>query len=225
MANKLIKSVVLETANVKYVKRPSLYAKQCDICGKIFHMDKYCNDSLTPGELQGTFDECANDNTGKGMGNIFHADVCSFICADKMFNGEWKKLERFAPYIKVNANLIRVSLGLTSFVKDETHLIDDWETNENEIPDVIAIDSNPTRSRYSRYSVQPSPVLESPGDGSVPAAFNLGSCVILDNGLTGIVTGLQGGVYDVLCGDRKFTSPAKLMRKAPANVCDSNVKK
>ena len=117
-----IKKAICAKKTITYEKKSDRWAQKCDYCGKIFRMDKYCNDLLAPAILSGIFSECADNE-----GNMFLATVCSFACAEKMFKGGWKNMPDYKPFKKINAYLVRVQLGLTSLIKTEEVLIKEWE--------------------------------------------------------------------------------------------------
>lgn len=104
---------------VKVQEKPELYARRCDGCEKIFEMSRWCNDTLAPGELRGTFDRSVGNNG-------FGADVCSFICAQKIFEGGWRQMSEYADFVRIGATLIRVELGLTTLVRDQAQVIAEW---------------------------------------------------------------------------------------------------
>lgn len=112
------------------VTKDALYASICDCCGKVFQMGELCNEEGRA-ELRGTFDCCATDpDTGKGLGNGFTATVCSFTCAQKLWDGKWRKLKEYKPYVDVDATLARGKVVLTSDFKEKDELIKEWEEQE-----------------------------------------------------------------------------------------------
>jgi hypothetical protein len=102
---KKLKEAVHTRTLVKIEVKPALYADKCDCCGKLFTLDKYCNDKLSPGDMQGTFDQCSGSK-----GNMFFATVCSMDCAAKIFNGGWKDMRGYKSYAKEGATLVRIEL-------------------------------------------------------------------------------------------------------------------
>jgi hypothetical protein len=139
MPSIILRQEVKDTKTVEYVKQPLLRANKCDCCGFVFQMDKWCNDSLTPAKLFGTF-----DTSNAFTGNMFDAIVCSFRCAHILFfQEEWKTMEKYKSFADIGAKLVRVELGLTSLIKDEKQLIEEWEnTAHNQTPDYIILDKS-----------------------------------------------------------------------------------
>jgi hypothetical protein len=127
MRVKLEEKVVAEKV-VETVVKEALYADRCDGCGKLFDMMPFCNDSYL-GQFMGTFGGVADDpETGRGMGNMFVATVCSFACAHEVFAlGGWKRIPQYRPYADADIPLVRAELKITSFVRDERELRRDWE--------------------------------------------------------------------------------------------------
>lgn len=111
---------------ITYTKKDDLYAQQCDCCGKIFDMIEFCNDKQLA-YMSGTFDRGAADSNGKGLGNMFSATICSFKCADTIFNGGWKEMKGYKPYKKEGATLVRASLKITSNVIEEDDIVENWK--------------------------------------------------------------------------------------------------
>ena len=112
--------------------KEALWADVCDNCGKVFVMKEFCNER-NRARLNGTFDSCATDpKTGKGLGNMFSATICSFACADALMNGGWKKLKEYKPYVDVDAVLARGEVTITSDVKTQEQLIEEWEAEERD---------------------------------------------------------------------------------------------
>jgi hypothetical protein len=125
---KAIKKKVTISKEVK----PPLFGRVCDSCGLVFGMMDWCNDRHSPGQLKGTFDECAVGSDGKSLGNTFRADVCSFTCAQEIYDGGWVRMKRYKPFIRAKAQLVRVSLGLTRTLRTEAELVAAWERGEVE---------------------------------------------------------------------------------------------
>lgn len=125
----LLKEKIIEEKTVEIVTKQALFANECSCCGKVFTMEKYCNDRLTPSNMEGTFDggSAYIDDDGRGLGNMFSTTFCSFSCADEIFKGGWKKLEIYKPYANANAELVRIALGLTSLIKEKEELLEEWE--------------------------------------------------------------------------------------------------
>jgi hypothetical protein len=120
--------------SVKFVK-PALYASKCEACGKVFKMGDGLNKPKDPyrnfGTLTGMFDRCAIDSiTDKSLGNGFHAEVCSFTCAQKIMDGGWQELKEWKPFVRQGAKLIRCELEIHTAVKTEAELIAEWEAAE-----------------------------------------------------------------------------------------------
>lgn len=126
MATIELKKSVKGKKTITYERKKSLRAYVCDSCGKVYKMKPYCNDDNL-GIIRGTFDNCAIGFDGKGLGNMFSANVCSFKCADDIMKGGWKKIKEYKPYIKSKANLVRCELKVTSYVIKEDELIKEWE--------------------------------------------------------------------------------------------------
>jgi hypothetical protein len=130
---KKIRDEVLGTAKVTYVKKKALYADECDCCGALFQMRRV--DEFVPENMEGEFSSFAEGEDGHRYGGAFEAIVCSFACADKLFKGGWKKLEKWKPYVQVGAELKSISLSITSDVMTEHDLIREWEgQKENDPP-------------------------------------------------------------------------------------------
>lgn len=107
--------------------KPALYADQCDACGLIFEMKEWCGE-LRRAELLGVFDRSVEDEEGRGLGNMFSATVCSFLCAHKLFAEDgWKTLSRFAVYARAGARLVRAEVVLTANRATEEQLVRAWE--------------------------------------------------------------------------------------------------
>lgn len=106
--------------------RPALYASKCSSCGKIFRMLEWCNERCR-GVIDGTFDEGAVDpETGKGMGNIFTVEVCSFACAHEIFTGGWRRIQEYKPFADADIALARAELTITFKVDDEAAIRAKW---------------------------------------------------------------------------------------------------
>jgi len=116
---------------VTYTMKPELRALKCECCGKVFQMQPYCNDSIHPAIMTGIFDRMATGEDGRGLGNMFEATVCSFACADTVFVYGWKELDRYLPYLREGAELVRVQLGLTTSVVEEPELVQAWEAQSD----------------------------------------------------------------------------------------------
>lgn len=129
-----LRDEVTGIARVTYTKRPALYASECSACGKLFRMDNHVR-GITPAHLEGIFDRCAEDEDGRGIGNMFSATVCSFLCVDTLFSGGWRDMEQYQPFVKADAVLERVSVTITAHIKTEQDLIREWEEmEEGEVP-------------------------------------------------------------------------------------------
>ena len=127
----LLKEEVVKQKIVEVVTKKALYANRCSCCGKVFTMDKYCNDQMTPSNMKGIFNggSAYIDENGRSLGNMFSTTVCSFSCADEIFKGGWKKLGMYKIYANANAELVRVELGLTSLIKEKEELLEEWDLN------------------------------------------------------------------------------------------------
>jgi len=119
-----LRSKVTKEELKEVVLRPDLYASKCDCCGLVYEMDG------TKGILSGTFDKCATDNEGKGMGNMFRAMVCSFKCAHEMMNDGWKKMKEYKPYKRAKATLYRCEVGISEMMT-EKEIVQQWEESKN----------------------------------------------------------------------------------------------
>ncbi len=126
MSRVKLKNAIEGKKTVTVEKKAALYATKCDCCGKVFQMKEYCNDTDL-GYLKGTFDSMATGSDGRGLGNGFSANVCSFKCADKLMTGGWKDLKEYKPYVKEKANLVRCELKITSYVIEKKNLISQWD--------------------------------------------------------------------------------------------------
>lgn len=120
----VIADAILVERTVKVIAHPAVYASKCDSCGRVFDMKPFCNDTRL-GELDGTFDKSADDpETGRGLGNIFSAMVCSFACADAIFGKRgWVDMEEYRPFVDAGAELVRAELKLTSYVIGRAELL------------------------------------------------------------------------------------------------------
>jgi len=116
-----IKKEVMRTEIVK----PALYAQVCDACDKIFDMKSYCNDDPPAGEMIITFDK---RRINKG-GNFGVWTVCSFNCAQRIFDGEWKKSDHAIGF-RQHSKPVRFIVTITPFIKDELQLIKEWEEKD-----------------------------------------------------------------------------------------------
>jgi hypothetical protein len=121
MANIQLKKAVTAKKQVTYEKKPALYAKECDGCGRVFQMREFCNDHDLA-ELRGTFDMSSYEH-----GNMFHATACTFKCADDIMNGKWKEMKEYKEFKKAGAKLGRCELKITPYIKEESELIAEWE--------------------------------------------------------------------------------------------------
>jgi hypothetical protein len=123
--------------------RPALHALKCDGCGEVFDMKEFCNDTGL-GQLGGTFEKCAEDETGRGLGNTFSATVCSFQCAHEVFaNGGWRKMPHYKPFADADIRLVRAKLQITAYVLDEGQIRTAWQ----------AVDHTPDGSRTMPYDL------------------------------------------------------------------------
>jgi len=113
--------------------KPELRALKCDSCEKLFQMGAFCNDQHLA-EMSGTFDKVATTKLGSGRGNTFSAIVCSFACADEIFNGGWKRLSLYGDHhVRCGCELVRASLKITKYVREEAELVEEWgEMEERE---------------------------------------------------------------------------------------------
>jgi hypothetical protein len=119
-----LENAIVGTKTIKVELRPALYALQCDGCGKIFKMSEYCND-MGLAKLECLFD--AAHNLPRDLGNSFEATVCSFQCAHEVFaNGGWKKMPEYNEQAALDCRLVRATLLITSFVRDEAELRQEW---------------------------------------------------------------------------------------------------
>jgi len=133
VAGIILKEEVKGKKEISYIKKHRLIAMKCDCCGLIFKMDRWCNDNLDPAILKGTFDRSATNNKGEQLGNMFDAMVCSFKCADAIFNDGWKDIPGYYFFKRCKAVLVRVEIGLTKLIKTEKELVNEWENGENTI--------------------------------------------------------------------------------------------
>lgn len=132
MASIKLRDAIKAKANVTYTRKPALHARTCDACGRVFIMRTL--QGQTFGHLDGIFDCCAEDKDGRGLGNMFSADVCSFACAQTLYDGGWKKMKQYKPYVRAGASLKRVSLSIEEMLT-EADIIAGWEGQaENEPP-------------------------------------------------------------------------------------------
>lgn len=124
MASIKLRDAINKTARISYTCKPELNARTCDACERAFAMP--APTGHTYGHLGGIFDRCAEDADGRGLGNMFSADVCSFACAQALYDGGWKTMDAYAPYVKAGASLERVSLTIGELLT-ESDLIAEWE--------------------------------------------------------------------------------------------------
>lgn len=122
-----LEDAVTEARTVEVEIKPALYADVCDGCGRIFRMREFCGERGRA-ELRGTFDKRATDpETGKGLGNTYHARVCSFKCAHTLFaEGGWRRDPRYGPFAAVDVRLARAELCVTAGVDDEAAIRREW---------------------------------------------------------------------------------------------------
>lgn len=120
---------VREDRVVSVLVRKDLYAHKCHGCGKLFGMKPFANDEQLA-VLRGTFAEGVNDpDTGRGLGNMFRAEVCSFQCAHEVFaNGGWRSIQEYKPYADADIPLVRGELRITSLLQSEEALKKEWES-------------------------------------------------------------------------------------------------
>lgn len=122
----IIREAVVEEVLTKVVTKPALYATECGSCGRLFQMAPYCNDSIQPGLLTGTF-----DSSPSGKSNQLIERVCSMECATNIVNN-WHQLPKYMEYEEIDATLVRIVFGLTALVKYEEQLIDEWNSTNHE---------------------------------------------------------------------------------------------
>ena len=115
---------VTKKVPVKFRKGP-LHAQRCDSCGKVFQMggEVPIRGGNGCGTLVGMFSDSANDKDGRGLGNSFSSDVCSFACADKVMGGGWKVLKEYKPFAKIGAELVRCEGEIHSRLRTEQEIL------------------------------------------------------------------------------------------------------
>ncbi len=128
----VLKKEVKKEKLIEVVTKKALIASECSCCNKIFKMEQYGSYQLTPAVMKGIFDRGAIDENGRGLGNMFETQVCSFSCADKVFKNGWKNIPKFQPYVDAKAELVRVKLCLTSLIKEKEELLEEWENMPEE---------------------------------------------------------------------------------------------
>lgn len=128
----VLKEEVRKEKVIEVITKRALVASECSCCKKVFKMERYCNDQLTPAVMKGIFDSGAIDENGRGLGNMFETLVCSFSCADEIFKGGWKNIPKFKPYVDAKAEIVRIELGLTSLMKEKEELLEEWENMPEE---------------------------------------------------------------------------------------------
>jgi hypothetical protein len=93
-------------------------------------MEEFCNERGRAA-LMGTFafnGRVLDPESGKDLGNTFHATICSLLCAHNIFaGGGWRNLEHYAPFVKADALLARAEVCVTAYVLDEKKAIKEWE--------------------------------------------------------------------------------------------------
>jgi len=126
----LLREAVRRSVVREVVTKPELRASVCESCRKVFDMRPLCNDRHEPGRMEGTFlsEKAAVGEDGRELGNQFEAAVCSLGCAADLFEKEgWKAIPRYRPFADAGATLARVSVGMTTLVKQEDLLVREWE--------------------------------------------------------------------------------------------------
>lgn len=131
MAMITLRDAIEGTARVSYTRKPELRARVCDACKCVFAME--APHGRTFGRLEGIFDCTAEDADGRRMGNIFRADVCSFACAQALYDGGWKAMDVYAAYAAVQARVAYVSLSIGP-VRTAHDLIAEWEARGEQEP-------------------------------------------------------------------------------------------
>lgn len=107
-----------------YVRKPALWALECDSCHQVYKME-----GRGAGEMTGQFDIATAE-----LGNMFEADVCSLGCASRMFMGGWQELDRYQEHARAGATLDKVNIQFSHSVKFQKQLIDEWKA----LPDLDA---------------------------------------------------------------------------------------
>lgn len=120
-----IRDAIKGVKAVSYEQKPELWLNKCDSCGRLFGMERWCNDVLDPGRIFGTFDRVYRDR-----GNMFFATACSLECAHKIFTGGWKTMNEYRGYAKAGAKLMRVEIGITALFVPEDEAVKTWESRQ-----------------------------------------------------------------------------------------------
>lgn len=88
----------------KLVKAP-LEGRACDMCGELYVVGTR---EWRGFRITGIF----NDAPSHRHGNMFDIEICSFRCAQTVWDGGWRKLERYADY-----NLDRIDIERAEVVE------------------------------------------------------------------------------------------------------------
>jgi hypothetical protein len=122
MSNVKLKDAITVNKTIKHEVRPALIAMKCDNCGKIFGMPRTKNGHGKPGRVSGMFSEWH-----KNHGNIFMADACSFACVNDLFNGNWRKMDRYKGFgRRKRVYLLTVEAEMAPIIEQD-ELIAEWE--------------------------------------------------------------------------------------------------
>jgi hypothetical protein len=122
MASLKLKNEVKVKELKEVTKKFALMANTCDCCGKVYRADYNAQ------KLNGQFDKCADLN-GRGLGNQFSADCCSFICADKLMKKGWKKLDNYLPFVKAGAVLEKCTITIGR-IQSKSELLKKWKKED-----------------------------------------------------------------------------------------------
>lgn len=122
-----VREKVEDTKTVTYTKKPQLTLMQCDTCNTRFHMVKRHSDHR-PGIMSGIFDRATSDK-----GNMFDFHICSVACAQKLLDGHWKTLPKWAAFVQIEAVIQRATIEISAVLSEQQMLTawDEYEQTES----------------------------------------------------------------------------------------------
>jgi hypothetical protein len=123
---------------MELVAREALKAYRCEICKKIFDFQESsfvsASQPLYSGALQlgsspfifgGVLTDTEIPAGGKKNVKVV---VCSFKCAQKIMDGEWKRIERYKAWVHEDLICAELKVLAETRIKDEKELVQEWET-------------------------------------------------------------------------------------------------
>ena len=116
-----LKDAITKKKTTTVTTKDALYAWTCMGCGRVFKMNPLYN-GQQPARMTGIFDRVSGYD-----GNMFHAYVCSFKCADAVMQGAWKDVDDYKCFVKEGASLLRCSVEINAKTMDREQIIEEWE--------------------------------------------------------------------------------------------------